>query len=52
MVWAPLQALDDVVERPAGVFVPEKMTSLEVLDMYLIFVICLSIFVARLAVSG
>ena len=35
-VWTWLQALDDVVERPAGAFFPEKMTSLEILDMYLI----------------
>ena len=33
MVWARLQALEDVVERPAGAFFPEKMASLEILDM-------------------
>ena len=33
MVWASLQALGDVVEHPAGFFFPEKMTSLENLDM-------------------
>ena len=33
MDWAWLQALGDVVERPAGAFFPEKMTSLEFLDM-------------------
>ena len=33
MVWAWLQALGDVVERPAGAFFPEKMASLEILDM-------------------
>ena len=32
-VWAWLQALGDIVERPAGAFFPEKMTSLEILDM-------------------
>ena len=38
MVWAWLQALGDVVERPAGFFFPEKMTSLEILDMsFIIF---------------
>ena len=36
MVGARLQALDDVVERPTGFFFPEKMTSLEFMDMYLI----------------
>ena len=40
MVWASLQALGDVVERPAGAFFPEKMTSLEILDMsFTIFVV-------------
>ena len=33
MVWAWLQALEDVVERPAGAFFLQKMTSLEILDM-------------------
>ena len=33
MVWASSQALEDVVERPAGAFFPEKMISLENLDM-------------------
>ena len=36
MVWARLQALGDVVERPAGAFFSEKMTSLETLDMSLV----------------
>ena len=33
MVWAFLQALEDVVERPAGAFFSEKMPSLDILDM-------------------
>ena len=38
MVWAWLQALEDVVERPAGAFFPEKMTSPEILGMsFIIF---------------
>ena len=38
MGWAWLQALEDVVERPAGAFFPAEMTSLEFLDMsFLIF---------------
>ena len=38
MVWAWLQALEDVVERPAEAFFPKKMTSLEMLDMsFIIF---------------
>ena len=38
MIWAWLQALEDVVERPAGAFSPEKMMSLEILDMsFIIF---------------
>ena len=41
------------MERPAGAFFPEKMTSLDILDMtFLIFDVFLSIFGARLAVSG
>ena len=36
MVWPLLQALGDVVERPAGAFFPEKMTSQEILDMSVI----------------
>ena len=38
MVWAWLQDLEDVMERPAGAFFPEKMMSLEILDMsFIIF---------------
>ena len=38
MAWAWLQALGDVVERPAGVFFPEKITSLDILDMSFVIV--------------
>ena len=38
MVWASLQALEDVVERPAGFFFPEKMTSLDFVDMSFVIV--------------
>jgi len=38
MVWAWLQALEDVGERPAGAFFPEEMTSLDFGDMsFIIF---------------
>ena len=41
------------MERPAGAFFPEKMTSLEILDMsFIIFGVFSQYFGANLAVNG